>query len=35
MMTAVLHNVINSEKTQGEVADEVMHLIENGLAPSS
>lgn len=35
MMTAVLHNVINSEKTQGEVADEIMHLIENGLAPSS
>jgi AcrR family transcriptional regulator len=34
MMTAVLHNVIKSEKTQDEVADEVMHLIENGLAPS-
>ncbi|MGV0806440.1 TetR/AcrR family transcriptional regulator [Mycolicibacterium setense] len=34
MMTAMLHNVINSEKTQDEVADEVMHLIENGLAPS-
>ncbi|MGV0739199.1 TetR/AcrR family transcriptional regulator [Mycobacterium syngnathidarum] len=35
MMTAVLHNVINSEKTHDKVAEEVMHLIENGLAPSS
>ncbi|OCB57229.1 TetR family transcriptional regulator [Mycobacterium vulneris] len=34
MMTAMLHNVIGSEKTQDQVADEVMQLIENGLAPS-
>lgn len=34
MMTAVLHNVINSEKTPQDVAEEVMHLIENGLAPA-
>lgn len=34
ILTAVLHNVIDSGKTQGEVADEVMHLIEHGLAPS-
>lgn len=35
MMTAMLHNVIDSQKTQDQVAEEVMHLIENGLAPSS
>lgn len=34
MMTAVLHNVINSEKAHDQVAGEVMHLIENGLGPS-
>ncbi|ORB36141.1 TetR/AcrR family transcriptional regulator [Mycolicibacterium porcinum] len=34
MMTAMLHNVIGSEKAQDQVADEVMQLIENGLAPS-
>ncbi|WKG03949.1 TetR/AcrR family transcriptional regulator [Mycolicibacterium sp. HK-90] len=34
MMTAVLHNVINSGKTHDEVAREVMHLMLTGLAPS-
>lgn len=34
MMTAMLHNVIRSAKTQDDVADEVMDFIFNGLAPS-
>ncbi|WP_236735470.1 TetR/AcrR family transcriptional regulator [Mycolicibacterium peregrinum] len=35
MMTAALHSVINSTKTQHEIADEVMDFILNGLAPPS
>ncbi len=35
MMTAMLHNVIHSAKTQHEVADEVMDFLLNGLASSS
>ncbi|MEV0669195.1 TetR/AcrR family transcriptional regulator [Mycobacterium sp. NPDC050441] len=34
MLTAMLHNVINSGKTQHEVTDDVMDFILNGLAPS-
>lgn len=33
MMTALLHNVIASEKTEREVAHQVIDLIMNGLAP--
>jgi AcrR family transcriptional regulator len=33
MMTALLHNVIESAKDAGDVADEVMELLLNGLAP--
>ncbi|WP_441960676.1 TetR/AcrR family transcriptional regulator [Mycolicibacterium houstonense] len=33
MMTAMLHNVIDSGKSPDEVADDVMHLVLNGLAP--
>ncbi|MFV8243338.1 TetR/AcrR family transcriptional regulator [Mycolicibacterium peregrinum] len=35
MMTAALHSVINSTKTQHEIAEEVMDFILNGLAPPS
>jgi AcrR family transcriptional regulator len=34
MMTALLHNVIASEKTEHEVAQQVIDLIMNGLAPT-
>ena len=34
MMTAMLHNVIKSDKAVAEVADGVIDLIVNGLAPS-
>ncbi|CRZ16810.1 TetR/AcrR family transcriptional regulator [Mycolicibacterium neworleansense] len=33
MLTAVLHNVIGSDKTPDDIADDVMDLIGNGLAP--
>lgn len=33
MMTALLHNVIDSGKTEHEVAHQVINLIMNGLAP--
>lgn len=33
MMTALLHNVIASEKTEHEVAQQVIDLVMNGLTP--
>ena len=35
MMTAMLHNVVRSDKEVGEVAAAVIDLIVNGLAPSA
>jgi AcrR family transcriptional regulator len=34
MMTAMLHNVVSSEKSQQEVAEGIVDLIVGGLAPS-
>jgi hypothetical protein len=35
MMTALLHNVIESGKAASDVADGVMELVLNGLAPAT